>query len=333
MPSLAFVALETTLLLHGVPADAAKPLAGRLSKIIRDHGAIPRLVGVLDGRPIVGLTDDQLDVMLAARDTVRKVNTANVGVALFRGHHAATTVSSTMEFAARAGIHVFATGGIGGVHKFFPSPDCPLPTSSPLDISTDLIALTRFPVAVVASGVKSILDIAATRELLETLGVPVIGYRTDAFPAFYLRESDTGFPARDSQSGTGIPARVPGAGGMGFPAPVPSLPVARVDHNFTDIAELARFVRFELARTGRGILICNPIPEQHELKRDDWNRWLAAAEQRVAAMPSSGGRDATPALLAALHDISGGATLAANIELVCSNAALAAQIAREMANR
>jgi pseudouridine-5'-phosphate glycosidase len=294
MPSPAFVALETTLLLHGVPSEAAKPLAKRLAAIVHEHGAIPRLVGVLSGRPIVGLTDDQLDVLLAARDTVGKVNTSNVGIALFRARHAATTVSTTMEFASRAGVHVFATGGIGGVHK--PGPGA----AGSLDVSTDLFALTRFPVAVVASGVKSILNIAATREVLETLGVPVVGYRADAFPAFYSR--DSGNPA-----------------------------VSPVDARFDDPAELARFVRFELARTGRGILICNPIPPEHELNRADWPRWLAAAEARVAASPAaSSGRDATPALLSALHDLSGGATLRANIELVCSNAALAAQIAADM---
>ncbi len=298
----AFVALETTLLLHGVPADAAKPLATRLASIIRDHGATPRLVGIVNGRPIVGMSDDQLDVLLATRESVKKVNTANVGIALFRGRHAATTVSTTMEFASRAGIHIFATGGIGGVHKFLPTAHSPLPTGSPFDISTDLIALTRFPIAVVASGVKSILDVAATREMLETLGIPVIGYRTDAFPAFYLRELDAS--------------------------------VGKVDYNFTDATELARFVRFELARTGRGILICNPIPAEHELKRDDWDRWLTAAEQRISTnAQASSGRDATPTLLAALHDISGGATLKANIELVCSNAALAAQIAAAMQHR
>jgi pseudouridylate synthase len=316
MPAPAFVALETTLLLHGVPADAAKLLADRLSRIIRDHGAIPRLVGIVNGRPIVGMTDDQLDVLLATRDTVKKVNTANAGIALFRGRHAATTVSTTMEFAARAGLHVFATGGIGGVHKFLPTAHSPRTTASPFDVSADLTALTRFPIAVVASGVKSILDVAATREVLETLGVPVIGFRTDVFPEFYLR-------------GMGLPAHVSAASAEGLSSASPTRPVSPVDYNFTDVAELARFVRFELARTGRGILICNPIPAEHELKREDWNRWLAAAEQRVASSASSG-RDATPALLGALHELSGGATLKANIELVCSNASLAAQIAAAM---
>ena len=181
----------------------------------------------------------------------------------------------------------------------------------------------------VASGVKSILDVAATRELLETLGVPVIGFRTDVFPAFYLRKSATGLPARDSvpSSATGLPARDPVASSAtGLPA---RESVGKVDARFDDPAELARFVRFELARTTRAILICNPIPAEHELKIDDWNRWLAGAQARVAASPATG-RDATPALLAALHDISGGATLRANIELVCSNAALAAQVAAAM---
>ncbi len=297
MPAPAYVALETTLLLHGVPPEAARPLAQRLGKIVRDHGAIPRLVGVVHGQPIVGMSDEQLDVMLAARDMVGKTNTANLGVAMFRGRHAATTVSTTMELAARAGLSVFATGGIGGVHKFLSPTHAPRPMASPFDISADLAALTRFPIAVVASGVKSILDVAATREVLETLGIPVIGYRTEAFPAFYLRELREGS-------------------------------VGKVDYSFDDAAELGRFVRFELARTTRGILICNPIPLEHELKVGDWNTWLAAAQAKVAASEAgSSGRDATPALLSALHEVSGGATLRANIELVASNAALAAQVA------
>jgi pseudouridine-5'-phosphate glycosidase len=179
-------------------------------------------------------------------------------------------------------------------------------------VSADLFAFTRFPVAVVTSGVKSILDIAATREVLETLGVPVVGYQTDAFPAFYLREAD------------------------------PPTAVGGVDVRFDDAKELAKFVRFELARTNRGIVVCNPIPREHEIKVADWQKWLGEAEARVfgvvdakpstTAPParSASGRDATPALLGALHEVSGGATLRANVELVVSNAALAGKIARAM---
>jgi pseudouridine-5'-phosphate glycosidase len=289
MPALPFVALETTLLLHGVSRESARALAQRLSTTVREQGAIPRLVGVVGGKPIVGMSDAQLDEMLDAGQSVKKVNTANVGAALFRGRHAATTVSTTMELAARAGVSVFATGGIGGVHRSG--------TERAWDVSADLTAFTRFPVAVVTSGVKSILDIAATREMLETLGVPVVGYRTDEFPAFYRREPDRA-----------------GVGG--------------VDERFDDAEELARFVRFELARTTRGVVVCNPIPPEHELTLADWRRWLAEAETRATG---AGGRDATPALLGALHEVSGGATLRANVELVVSNAALAGKIARVMA--
>lgn len=301
---LARVALETTLLLHGVPRPEARPLANRLSEAVQLHGARPMIVGVLSGRPIVGLDDAQLDELLSAPpDQVRKVNTSNIGVAIARKQHGATTVSTTMELASAAGVSVFATGGIGGVH--FPAPPTPDPTAmieahprSAWDVSSDLHALTRFPVAVVASGVKSILDVAGTREMLETLGVPVIGYRTDHFPAFYLRKAD-------------------------------NADVAPLDARFDDVAGLAAYVRRELSRTCRGILICNPIPKEHELRADDWRRWLNESRQIVAASGAFG-RDVTPRLLSALHGVSGGATLRANISLVEANAALAARLARAM---
>ncbi len=275
------VALETTLLAHGVPADAALPLHHELSRIVADAGAHPALVGVLDGQPIVGMTDDELAQMLAI-DNLPKLNTANLGLALARAQSGATTVSATMELAAAAGVGVFATGGIGGVHRGY---------AERLDISSDLTALTRFPVAVVASGVKSILDVVSTREALETLGVPVVGYRTDSFPAFYRRESDAG-----------------------------------VDARFDDPAELAAYCRSETNRTGRGVLVCNPVPETDELPENDWAKWLKQATKR-AHSAGAAGRAVTPAVLAALHEISGGATLTSNIALVKSNAALAGQIA------
>jgi pseudouridine-5'-phosphate glycosidase len=199
-----------------------------------------------------------------------------------------------MELAARAGVALFATGGVGGVH----------PPPAHYDVSADLTAFTRFPVAVVASGVKSILDLPATREHLETLGVCVVGFHTDDFPAFYLRCS---------------PDAPPGA--------------IRVDERFDDEAELAAFLRFELARANRGVLVCNPIPSEHEIDPADWKRWLTQAQARVTDAQSPGvppARQATPALLAALHQISDGATLRANLALVESNAALAARLAVAM---
>ncbi len=281
------VALETTLLLHGVPTDQALSLHDRLTRDVTATGAQPALIGVLAGRATVGITRDELAHLLAL-PSVLKANTSNLGLAIHRRLDAATTVSTTMEIAHAAGIRAFATGGIGGVHRGY----AVLP-----DISADLAALARFPVAVVSSGVKSILDVHATREALETLGIPVVGYGTDRVPAFYLRD-----------------------GGC------------RTDARFDDPADLAAFCRDELARTGRGVLICNPISPADELPAADWDRWLAEAERRVAdrTAQAPGGlvsRDATPALLAELHTLSGGATLRANIALVRSNAALAGRLA------
>ena len=293
------VALETTLILHGVPRAGAKKLATSLATIVRAEGAEPALVGVLDGRAIVGMTDAELDRMLAApAANIPKLNSANLGATLHARGSGATTVSSTMEIACRAGLSVFATGGLGGVHK----PEGGLGAGSKwtFDVSADLVAFTRWPVAVVTSGVKSILDVAATREVLETLGIPVVGYRTDDFPAFYMRK------CHDQRAG-------------------------RVDARFDDIAELASYVRAELARSGRGIVVCNPIPVSSELAPADWARWLAEAESKARAAGASG-RDVTPAVLGALHEFSLGATLKANITLVEDNARVAAAIARAMAD-
>jgi pseudouridylate synthase len=280
------VALESTLLLHGVPKENAAPLARELSDLITQRGGTAALIAVINGQPIVGLTAEELEQLLEAPG-VPKANTANLGALLHAKSHAATTVSTTMELAAAAGIRLFATGGIGGVHRNY---------AQALDISSDLIALTRFPVAVVASGVKSILDVPATRELLETLGVPMVGFRTKSFPAFYLRQTD------------------------------PPLPL---DATFDSAQDLAAFAHAELARTNRGILICNPVPHEDEVNPRDWHTWLAAATQE-ADRHRVQGRALTPFLLDQLHRLSGGRTLRANIALIKSNAALAADIARAM---
>ena len=278
------VALETTLLVHGVPSSSAQPLADELNQVVLDHGAHPALIGIINGIPTVGMSKGELEVMLRA-DEVLKANTANLGIALHRKVHAATTVSTTMELAAAAGVQVFATGGIGGVHRGY---------GEHLDISSDLAAFTRFPVAVVTSGVKSILDVESTREALETLGIPVIGYQTDTFPAFYLRDSNAG-----------------------------------VDAQVDTIEDLAAIVKQELARTGRGVVVANPIPEDAELDRNQWDQWLTSAT-RAAQTRGAIGRNATPAILSNLHQISNDATLTANLALVRSNTDVAAQLAAAM---
>ncbi len=279
------VALETTLLVHGVPRDAARPLLEELEARIRAEGAEPALVGVVGGTPIVGMSRDELDALLAA-DRVAKANTGNLGLLVHRGAHAATTVSATVELAAAAGVALFATGGLGGVHRDY---------GTRLDVSADLLALARWPVAVVASGVKTLLDVESTREALESLGVPVVGVGTDRFPAFYLRASAAGA-------------------------------AARID----DLDELRGLVRAELARSGRGLLLANPIPTEAELDAAALRSWIDACEAEARAAGILG-RDVTPFVLARLHERSGGATLEANLALVRANASLAARLAAAFA--
>lgn len=273
------VALETTILAHGLPPAEAPAIHAQFAEAVREAGASPTLIGVLNGKAIVGMTDDELATMLSA-DSVHKANRSNLGIMLARSRTAATTVSTTVELAAHAGIRIMATGGIGGVHKDY---------HAHLDISADLGAIASHPVAVVTSGCKNILDIAATREALETLGVPVVGFRCDTFPAFYQRSAD--------------------------------LPL---DHRFDDEAELARFIGFELDRTGRGVVVCNPIPADDEIPLAEWTEWLTRA--RAETEPGLG-RDATPAVLARVHELSAGRTVRANIALATSNASLAGRLA------
>jgi len=278
------VALETTVFVHGLPRDEAGSTLERMEAAIVDAGAVPVLVGGVGGRATAGIGRQGLDVLLGA-ERVEKVNSANLGVVLARGSHGATTVSATAEIGASAGVRVLATGGIGGVHR---------DAGRRLDISADLVAISRLPVAVVASGAKSILDVVATRELLETLGVPVVGFGTDEFPAFYTR----------------------------------SVPGERVglDARFDDAAELAGFVRSELARTGRGMVIADPVPEASEIDPERLARWMKRAERETRG-DGARGAALTPTLLSRLHEASGGETVRANIELLVANASLAGRIA------
>ena len=280
----AAVALETTLLAHGLPAGQGLPLARELDKIISDAGARPATIGVLHGVPIVGMSAEELTALLE-NETVHKANTANLGPLIAQRQTAATTVSTTVQLAASAGIRVMATGGLGGVHHNL---------DQRLDISADLAALARHPVAVVSSGVKAILDVASTRELLETLGVPVLGYKTDKFPAFYLSESEAG-----------------------------------VDASFEHPTDIAAFARRHLAQHGSGVLVVQPVPAEHAVEPHQWHDWLEQAQGETAAVQ---GRAATPMLLDAVHRISNGRTLEANLALVRANAVLAARIAVEMAD-
>jgi len=276
------VALESTIISHGMPYPDNVAMAREVEAIIRAAGAVPATIAVLDGRPRVGLETADLELLGSSPD-VTKVSRRDLGHVIARGGHGATTVAATMRLAALAGISVFVTGGLGGVHRG---------AAETFDVSADLTELGQTRVAVVCAGVKSILDIGLTLESLETLGVPVIGYRTVEFPAFFSRSS-------------------------GFPAPLRS-------QTPEEIAATMR-AHWELGIQG-GLVIANPIPVAAEIPAAQIGAIIAAA---LGDMAASGirGSDATPYLLARIVELTGGESLQANIALVKDNAVLGAQIA------
>ncbi|WP_424923427.1 pseudouridine-5'-phosphate glycosidase [Actinocrispum wychmicini] len=288
----AVVALESTLLSHGLPPGRNRKVAERLEAVVREAGAVPATIAVLDGQPLVGLNAHQLDRVCDPAAGLVKLSRRDLGPAIALGKNGATTVASTVALADAAGIRVFGTGGLGGVH--FPLPS----RSASWDVSADLDALADTPVLVVCSGVKSVLDIEATLELLETRSVPVLGYQTDMFPAFYLRESPYSVPWR------------------------------------VDSAEQAAdVVVAHQATPGRsGVLLAKPVPIEYEMDRATHDRLLADGI-RLLAERGVQGRDVTPVLLEHFHTASEGVSLDANEELVVSNVTLAAQVAVELAKR
>ena len=279
------VALESTLLAHGLPAPRNREVADELESAVRDRGAVPATVAVLDGVPQVGLTAAELDRVCGGG--LVKLSMRDLGSAVGLHRDGATTVAATAALAAAAGIALFATGGLGGVHRG---------ARESWDVSADLGALAGTPVLTVCSGVKSILDVPATLELLETLSVPVLGYGTDAFPGFYRRDS-----------GSGVPWRV---------------------DDPADVAAVWRAHR-DLGG-GAGMVLAQPVPAADELDAALHDRLLAEGLALVAAHGIVG-KDITPALLAHFHDASDGASLAANLALVRANAELAAQVAVALA--
>ena len=280
------VALESTIISHGMPYPQNVAMATEVEDIVREHGAVPATIAILDGEVCVGLTPDQLE-LLASDGDVTKVSVRDLPYVVARRAHGATTVAATMRIAAMAGIRVFVTGGLGGVHRG---------AQQTFDVSADLTELGQTSVAVVSAGVKSILDIGLTLETLETLGVPVLVNGSDEFPSFYSRSS--GFEA---------PMRVDGA------------------------AEVAAVMgaKWDLGLEG-GIVIANPIPAEDEIPADEIG---VIIDQALADMDALGihGKEATPYLLGRIVEITGGASLTANIALVRHNARLGAAIAREYA--
>ena len=277
------VALESTLIAHGMPWPHNLETGRRLEAEVRRHGAVPATIAVLGGRLKVGLSAAELEGLARGGARVAKASRRDLALLVATGADGATTVAATMIVAALAGIKVFATGGIGGVHRG---------AERSFDISADLLELAQTPVAVVCAGAKSILDLGLTLEVLETHGVPVIGYRCSSLPAFYVRDSGHALAQRLDQP---------------------------------EALALAMHAHWQLGLKG-GLVIANPIPAQHEMPRE---RIDAAIDQALAEAAAQGiqGKASTPFLLARVADLTGGDSLAANIALVLNNAALAAQVA------
>jgi len=278
------VALESTIISHGMPWPQNAETALRVQAEVRAAGAVPATMAVVDGRLCAGLDDGQIERLARAGSTTPKASRRDLPVLVAQGRSGTTTVAATMIIAAAAGIRVFATGGIGGVHRG---------AAQTVDISADLLELARTPVAVVCAGAKSILDLPLTLEVLETHGVPVLGYRTDELPAFFCRSS-----------GLKLDARL---------------------DNPADIAAVMR-AQWNGSLGGGGLLVCNPIPEAHALPRAVVDAAIDTALAE-AAQQGIAGKAVTPFLLARVNALTGGNSLAANVELVLDNARLAAAIA------
>lgn len=282
----AVVALESTIITHGMPYPQNVATAREVEAVVREKGAAPATIAIIEGRIKIGLSDAELDWLGTAKD-VMKLSRADLPYAVASKRHGATTVAATMICAHLAGIRVFATGGIGGVHQG---------VETTMDISADLDELARTPVAVVCAGAKAILDLPRTLEYLETRGVPVVGYGTDRFPAFWSRTSELPVPLR---------LDTPQA-----------------------IAELIRIK--EALGIGGGVLVANPVPSTDEIPADEMSGFINAAIAEAKTRGVSG-KAVTPFLLSTLFERTGGRSLATNIALVKNNAALAARLAASLA--
>ena len=281
------VALESTIISHGMPYPQNVETALRVEETVRAAGAVPATIAILGGKLKAGLTREEIEYLGKKGTAVTKASRRDLPVLVARGADGATTVATTMIIAHLAGIRVFATGGIGGVHRG---------AETTMDISADLEELSRTPVLVVCAGAKAILDLGLTLEYLETKGVPVIGYGTEELPAFYTRTS-------------------------GF----------KVDYRLDTPEEIAAAFRAQQEMgLGGGMLVTNPIPEEFSMDPATIN---AAIDQAVADSRRLGihGKETTPYLLARVKDLTGGASLASNIQLVLNNARLAARTARALA--
>ena len=276
------VALESTIISHGMPYPQNVETALAVEKVIRDNGAVPATIAIIGGRLKAGLSPEEIEYFGKKGLNITKASRRDLGVLCSKGEDGATTVTTTMMIAHMAGISIFATGGIGGVHRG---------AVTTMDISADLEELGRTPVMVVCAGAKAILDLGLTLEYLETKGVPVIGYGTDELPAFYTRKSGFG-----------------------------------VDYRMDTPADIANAWRAQQELGLGGMLVTNPIPEEYAMDDAVIN---TAIDKAVAECVEKGiaGKETTPFLLARVSELTGGDSLASNIQLVMNNAKLAAQTA------
>ncbi len=276
------VALESTIITHGMPYPQNLSMAKSVEQVVRDNGAVPATIALLDGKMFAGLSEDNLERLAKEGHKAAKASRKDMAAILSNGQMAGTTVATTMFIAELAGIKIFATGGIGGVHRG---------ASETFDISADINELSNTPVAVVCAGAKSILDIAKTLEVLETNGVPVIGYATNDFPAFYLRKS-------------------------GF----------SLDHSFETPKEIAKMLKLQWQLDMAGVLIANPIPKKDEMEAKEIEGYISKAILEAEKQGISR-KELTPFLLKNIFEMSQGKSLKANIALVNNNAKVAAKIA------
>ena len=275
------VALESTIISHGLPRPSNLNVAREVEAIVREHGATPATIAILDGVVHIGLTDEQL-IAIANRDDISKASSRDLAVLVASKKSAATTVAATAHLAAQAGIKVFATGGLGGVHRG---------ADESFDESADLTALSKLDITVVCAGVKSILDVGATLERLETLAIGLVGYKTTAFPGFYL--TDSGFI---------------------------------IEHRVDSAAEIATVIKARqlVGTNSAALLVANPVVK--EMNRAKHDQILATGLAKADAAHITG-KDVTPFLLEHFHTTSHGESLSVNIEIIKSNSALAADIA------
>jgi pseudouridine-5'-phosphate glycosidase len=274
------VALESTIISHGLPRPSNLTVAHEVEEIVRSRGAVPATIAVLDGVVHIGLTDDQL-VDIANRDDIAKASSRDLAIIAASGKSAATTVAATAHLAVLAGIHVFATGGLGGVHRG---------ANETFDESADLTALSQLDITIVCAGVKSILDVAATLERLETLAIGVVGFKTTAFPGFYL--TDSGYT---------------------------------IEHQVNSADEIAAVIAQRVAlKTNNGLVVANPVEIEMDRTRHD-----AILKSGLEGAEKAGihGKYVTPFLLEHFHTASEGESLKVNIDIIKSNSALAADIA------